>query len=145
MDIRCRDVTFSLFQTISHRGLALINFMDVVINDAKNLEEAIKIPEGHFLDDRARMVNDDVWLELSLKLVKTMRASQNGDVTHEAVLNDLKTQTSKQEDIRTGSQHSADLMTKRIAAVRSIKDCMLVSRNPPKRLQALNYALQACA
>lgn len=49
-----------------------------------------------------------------IALFKTMRASRNREVTHEACLSDLMTQISRLADIQTGSGHSADVMAKTI-------------------------------
>lgn len=63
---------FPLLQITYILGPALVYFMDVVINDANSLEEAIKMLEVHFIDDRAGRVNDDLWKELTFEPIKTM-------------------------------------------------------------------------
>lgn len=54
------------------------------------------------------------------------------------------TQIFKLADFWTGSENSADVKAKSIAAVRSIETFLLVSQNPPKQPQALTSALRAC-
>lgn len=46
----------------------------------------------------------------------------------------------KLANMRTGSGHSENVMAKTVVTVRSIEAFLLVTRNPPKRLQALNFA-----
>lgn len=140
-----KETMFPLLQTTFLRGPALIHFMDVVIFKAEDPHEAIQMLECHFLDERAKRVNDDVWMELSFELVKSSRAAMNREITFEKVLNDLYAQISELADIRTGSGHSADVMAKLIAAVRNVEPFSLVCRNPPRQLQALISALRSCA
>jgi len=108
-------------------------------------EDAIQLLECHFLDDRAKRVNDEVWLELTFKFVKSKRIMLNKEVSHESVLNDLLNQVSELADMRTGSGSEADVMAKTISAVREVDAFSHVCRNPPKGLQALNSALRSCA
>lgn len=145
VDISCRDFMFPLLQTMFFRGPALVYLMEVVINDAKRREETMEMPEDHFSDGLTRPGSDEVWLERSFELVETMRASQNQQMSHRVVLNDLMTDISKLAGIRTRCGHSADVTGKTIAAVRGIELFSLLSRNPRKQLQALNSALRSRA
>ena len=42
--------------------------------------------ETHFLGNRAKHVNDEIWEELSYEFVKKKLSSENAPITHEAVL-----------------------------------------------------------
>lgn len=145
VDINDNNVMFSLMETTFLRGPALVYFMDEVMFEAKNPDEAIHLLEKHYLDDRDKMINDDVWMKLTFENIKLSRASRNLEVTHEKVLNDLTTQISELAGIRTGSGHSADVMAKTIAAVRGVDAFTFVFQNPPRQLHALNSALRSYA
>ncbi len=63
--------------------------MVVVESSAQNPMEAIDILEYHFLDERAKRVNGEVWLELNFDFVKPKRSLHGNSVDHEGVLEDL--------------------------------------------------------
>lgn len=78
-----------ILQTTFLNGPALVYFMDVVKHHASNVEDAIQMLEEHFLGERAKRVNDEVWLELSFEFVKSSRQIHGKDTTYEGVLNDF--------------------------------------------------------
>lgn len=59
--------------------------MDAIIIKAKIPDEALRMLEDHFLDDRAKCVNYDVLLKQSFALIKLKRSARNEDVTDEKV------------------------------------------------------------
>ena len=97
------------------------------------------------MDDRAKRVNEEVWLELTFDFVKSKGENLNKEVTHEAIFNDLLNQISGLADMRTGSGNSADVMAKTISAVRGVDAFSHVCRNSLEGLQAFNSALRSCA
>lgn len=111
--------------------------MDVIIRADMGSDDAMQLFENHFLDDSAKRVNDDVWLELSLDLFKLKIASKNEKVNHKKVLNKIRRQISELANIRTGSEHSSNVMAKTIAAVSDVGAFKFLYRNPPRQLQAL--------
>lgn len=50
---------FPIFQTTFLCGPALLYFMDIVMNDAKSPRGATTVLNDHFLDDKAKIVNED--------------------------------------------------------------------------------------
>lgn len=112
------------------KGPALVYFTDVVIIKSKNRDEALRMLEDRFLDDRAKRVNDDVYPGLSFALFKLKIVSRKDEVTHEKILNEIYSQISELADIRTVSGHSSDVMAKNFASVRGVKAFELVYRNP---------------
>lgn len=119
--------------------------MYVVITKARSPDEALRLLEDHFLDDRAKRINDDVWLEISFPLFKLKIGSKNEEVKHEKVLNEFCSQILEHADIRTGSGYASDITAKMIAAVRGIKAFARSYRNCPRGLLVLNSAPRPCA
>lgn len=93
-----KNVMFPLNQTISLKGQALQYFMDTVSYEAAGFEDAARMPEGYFLSDGAKRVNDEIWMYQNFILVK-MRRSKNQDIYIEAVLNEFITHISHLSDI----------------------------------------------
>lgn len=106
--------------------------MNEVVCNLKRLEESIEIMEFHYLDERAKRVEENVWLELTLELVKSRRASRNEAVICRKVRNDQCIQVSELAHIRRGSNHSSDVITKSTAVVRGREAFILVRRNAAK-------------
>lgn len=132
---------FPLRQLTFLKGPALLHFIDVLLNKAASPNHAVRLLESHFLDDRAKRINNGIWMELSFDSVKSVECSQSQEVTYEAVMNDLIARMSELADIHTGSGDSVEIMAKTIAAVRRVEVFSLVSRNPPQKIQDLNFAL----
>ena len=87
----------------------------------------------HFLGNRAKRVNDEIWEELSYEFVKKKLSSENAPITHEAVLGHLLAQITDLSDIRTGPGSDNIIMAKTIAAVRNENIYSVVCQNPPKQ------------
>lgn len=68
---------------------ALLHFMHVVLDKAVFPNNAAHFLELHFLDDTAKRVKDEIWMEICLDSGKSVRPSRNQKVTYEAVLNDV--------------------------------------------------------
>lgn len=45
-------------------------------------DDALQFSADHLCDDRAKCVNDDIWLELSFELINLKQVWQNKDDTH---------------------------------------------------------------
>lgn len=89
---------------------------------------------SHFLDNHAKRVNDDVWLELSFDLLKLKRAANNENIAHEKILNESYTQISELTNIGSGSDNLSDVMARTVTAVRGFEAFELVYRNLSKQL-----------
>lgn len=116
----------------------------MIIRIAMNPDHALQLLEYHFLDDRAKQVNDDVWSEFFFDLIRLEWVAKNEEVTHEKILNKLCTEIQKLTDIRTGSGHSSDEIAWTIAALCAVEAFEHLYRNSMKEFQALNSALRAC-
>jgi len=136
---------FRLLQTTLICGKALVYFMDTTKLVAMSPEDAIQLLECHFLEDRAKRVNDEAGFELTFNFVKSKRIMLNTEVSHESDLNDLLNQISELADMRTGYGSDEDVMAETISEVREVDAFSHVCRNPPKGLQALKSALLSCA
>eukprot|EP00171_Calliarthron_tuberculosum_P022600 IDg22600t1 len=134
-----------LIQTSFVTGNAFRYFMDYVKPKAKSAEDAIDRLEIHFLSNRAKRVNDEVWNELSFKFVKQKREFEKLPSTNEACLNDLLAQIGDLADMRTSPANDAVVTAKVIAAVRDIDTFSIVCQNPPDGLQDLYAVLRSCA
>lgn len=105
-------------------------FMDEVIVEAQTPVEAVRMFESHLLDNTAKRVSYNLWMELLFDMFEMSRALRNEEVTHEKVLNDLRTEISELANIRPGSENSADVMIKTVAAVQGIEAFSLICRDP---------------
>lgn len=83
VDTSCRQGMSPLMHTTFLCGPALAYFTDAVLNNPTASEDALKCLEDHFSDNRAKRVNDGVWLNLTLELGKAKRSLKIEDVTHE--------------------------------------------------------------
>lgn len=145
VDTSSKQIMSSLMQTTFLKRPALVYFMVVVIIKAKSPDEAVILLGAHILDDRAKLVNDDIWLEESYTLIKMKSSSKNEEVTYEIFLKELCSQISELDDIRTISRHSSYVLPNTIAAVRWTEAFQLVYGNPRRELQVPNSALRSCA
>eukprot|EP00171_Calliarthron_tuberculosum_P022068 IDg22068t1 len=134
-----------LIQTSFVTGHAFRYFMDHVRPIAKSIEDAIERLENHFLSNRAKRVNDEIWNELSFQFIKQKREFEKLPKTNEICLNDLLAQIGDLADMRTGPGDEAVITAKTIAAVRDIDTFSIVCQNPPEKLQDLNAILRSCA
>lgn len=57
--------------------------MNEAIIETQTPEETIQRRESYFLDNRAKTINDDIWMGVSSERVKMSRASRNAEVNHE--------------------------------------------------------------
>ena len=137
-------IMFPLLETSFLAGQALYHYQDNIRGVANTIEEAIDILENHFLGQRARRVNDEIWSEISYEYVKKKSAAENKSSFHEAVLSELLTQITYLSDIRTGPGSDNIIMAKTIAAVCKILIFSVVYQNPPDNMQDLNAALRSC-
>lgn len=55
-------VMILLIQSTFLKGPSLLYFMDIVTNKGATSEDAIKMLEARFLIDRAKRINDDIWI-----------------------------------------------------------------------------------
>lgn len=79
---------FPLMQTAFLRGTVLVYFMDVGKKSASSTSMAVGILKSHFLVERAKRVNDEVWFELLFDFMKSKRLIHNKDVNYDVVPND---------------------------------------------------------
>lgn len=65
------------------KKLVLFHIMEVKLQAAKVQDEALQLSKNTFVKSSACCVNDEVWLELSFKLIKLVKSSRNEDPAHE--------------------------------------------------------------
>lgn len=99
--------------------------------------------ESHFLDDRAKRVNEGIWVEIKFDLVKSVRSFKDHNNCNESILNDLITQISDLSDIRTGSGYLIEVMANTIAVKRRLNALAPVYFNPPKDICELESFLRS--
>lgn len=145
MDTTDTPSMMRLIQTSFVTGNAFRYFMDYVKPVAKSAEDAIDQMEAHFLSNRAKRVNDEIWNELSFKFVKKKREFDKLPSTNEECLNDLLSQIGDLADMRTSPGNDSVVTAKVIAAVRDIETFTIVCQNPPDGLQDLHAVLRSCA
>ena len=134
-----------IMQSIFLTGPALRYFQDVVKDIAIGPDESIDLLEAHFLGDRAKRVNDEVWHELSFHYIKRRREQDGKTSSFESILDDLIIEIADLADIRTGPGSDAVIMAKTLQAVRDVKAFAMVYKHPPKEIQDLNASLRSCA
>ena len=138
-------IMFPLFETSFLTGQALHQFQDVFRDVAGTVGDVIDLLEDHFLSQRAKRVNDDIWSEISYHSVKKRREKENKSVLHEYVLSDLIDQVKDLSDIRTGPGNDSILMAKIIPSVRNVSIYSIVCQNPPVKVQELISVPRSCA
>ncbi len=118
VDVTDCDTMLPLIQTTFLCVPATVYFTDVVKYKDNSTIEALKILVFYFSDDKAKHVNDDVWLDFRFDFIKSKHLVNKRNVSDEAVLVDLPNQISELSDMRTGYSNSSDILTKTISAVR---------------------------
>lgn len=131
-------------QTTLLRRTTLTYFMDTVIIKRESSKQAVKCLNGNFLDDRARLVTDEMCLEVTVSLFDAERVPKNKALIYEEVLNNLFTQMSELADIRAWSGNSLTVRAKTLALVNGVRAYILVYSNLPEELQELRCALGSC-
>lgn len=111
----------------------------------KYQERPYKCLNDIFLDNRAKRVSDDKWLELSFEMVEISRVSPSTEAAHEKVLNDLIAQIIEIANIRTSSGHSTEVMAKIIATLRGMRVFLLVCLARSGQLQSFSSSLHEFA
>lgn len=84
-----------LMKTVFLTGQARIYFAENVLGNVKYIGEAVNRLQDHFLDPRAKKVNDEVWEQLSFEFLKKKRVFEKQSSTHEVVLEDVINQISE--------------------------------------------------
>lgn len=134
-----------LMQNVFLKDAALVYYMDRLKDSCKSADEAIENLEKHFLGQRAKRVNDEVWHELSFQFVKQSREMKGISISNDEVLNDLFVQITNLSDMRTGPGSDDIVCGKIISSVREVRIFAVVCQNPPEDLQSLMAVLRSCA
>lgn len=113
------------------KGEELVYFINIIIYKAASSREASEMLQSQLLGKRAKLMNDDVWIELYSVFVKFGSAWQNEEKTYEKVLNGPFTKIIELSDIRIGSGGSSNIMPETIANLRDIEVFTLICRKPP--------------
>lgn len=72
-----KDVMFPLLETTFLKEPLLLYSVEHVSTNAYDFGEAVRMLEAQVLDDRAKRVNDNIWIGLSFELAKSVRTSRN--------------------------------------------------------------------
>ncbi len=139
------ELMIRLISTVFVTGQAEIYFSKRIRPKVLSADETITALEKHFLDKRARRVNDEIWAELSFEFVKQKRLVDKLAARHEHVLNDLLRQIVELGDMRTSHIGEDDIMAKTLSAVRDVAAFAGICANPPDELQALHSSLRSRA
>lgn len=90
--------------------------MGTVLYEATSPEGVIIMLLLHFLEDRTKQINEDLWMDQTFDLIKLGMPSKNEDIFIGSLLNDFVTLISDFSAIPAGSGYSAEVLAKIISA-----------------------------
>lgn len=143
VDINESQVMLRILLNSFLSGQALVYFSGVIKPKAKNVADALKMLEEHCLNDRAKLVNGQVWDELTFSFVEEKRKFNAKPVSYENSLDDLFNEIAELKDMRTGQRSDKIVMDKILD--RDVQEFQDICSNLPGDLQALKSKLHARA
>lgn len=139
------SILLKLLQSHFLKGEALNHYQDCIGNVVLCAEEAIDLLESHYLNHRAKRVNDEVWDCLTYEFVRRQRSARGHSTEHEKTLSDLIERTTDLSDMRTGPGSDQVIMAKTLATVRGVSIYQTIYENPPEKITELNATLRSRA
>lgn len=91
--------------------------MYIEATKARSPGKELKRLEDHFLDDVAKGISDDIWIELSFNSTELEKDARGEILAHERAVDVLYSQLFDLADVRTGLEHFNNVATETVSAV----------------------------